>query len=428
MPLFRNITDRNIWLINISILFVGAASGVAISLLALHLDDRGFDEGEIGALAAWGAAGIVLAASVMGWLIKKFTSKAILVTSLFLYGGTVLILPYATVAFESAALLRIVDGAASAGIWICCETILLARAQADAKATVTSLYAACISIGYMLGSVLANQVAQAYSLEVAFMVGGALSALTALIVWARLDSMAPEVCSDNYLEGVDAHEPEPCVHEVGKNEGKLSTFLLIWKIKNSCFGNFSYGYFQASVVLFLPLYLIADKGISREETMLIPAFFAFGMLLFVNAAGVLGDRWGHLRLMRILGVIGACTVIGFVVLNQFFMMALAVGLAGATLASISPISLALQGVILPPKEYGRGSSVYNGFYALGMMLGPAVTGAIFQVAGGPAMLYHLAALWGAFVLFTLVFSEDDPAAARGTGKEKPVEKTPELAA
>ena len=39
-----------------------------------------------------------------------------------------------------------------------------------------------------------------------------------------------------------------------------------------------------------------------------------------------------------------------------------------------------------------------------------VSSILFDKHGGAVMLYHLAALWAAFVLFSLVFYRDDPAA------------------
>ena len=114
--------------------------------------------------------------------------------------------------------------------------------------------------------------------------------------------------------------------------------------------------------------------------------------------------------MRLLGIVGTVTVLGFVVLDHFWLMCLAVTIAGATLASISPISLALQGVILKPVDYGRGNALYNGFYAAGILIGPQISSRVFQAKGGKAMLYHLAALWVCFVVFTILFANDDPAA------------------
>jgi MFS family permease len=192
---------------------------------------------------------------------------------------------------------------------------------------------------------------------------------------------------------------------------------LLARIKTSCFGTFAYGYFQASVVLFLPLYLMEQKSVTQPQTIVIPAYFAGGMLLFSNFAGRLGDRYGHLRLMRLLGVVGMTMVLGFVWLDWYPLMCAAVFVAGATLASISPLSLALQGVVAQPHEYSRATSIYNAFYAAGMLLGPPVSSALFAARGGGAMLLHLAALWAAFVVFAWFYRGDDPAirlAARDT--------------
>jgi hypothetical protein len=55
--------------------------------------------------------------------------------------------------------------------------------------------------------------------------------------------------------------------------------------------------------------------------------------------------------------------------------------------------------------------MYNTFYAAGMLLGPPISSALFVRFGGAVMLYHLAALWAGFVVFSLVFFRDDPAVA-----------------
>jgi MFS family permease len=91
-------------------------------------------------------------------------------------------------------------------------------------------------------------------------------------------------------------------------------------------------------------------------------------------------------------------------------MCVAVFVAGATLASISPVSLALQGVITAPRDYSRANAIYNVFYAAGMLLGPPISSSIYAARGGGPMLYHLAGLWIAFVLFTAAFFRDDPKA------------------
>lgn len=385
------IPDPNIWRINKATLSLGIAYGMAISLLAVFLARAGYPKDDIGHLAAAFALGLATFAVPVGALIRRFSARTTLVVSLLAYAVTVATFPFAVQTFWLAVLLRFLDGAASVGVWISCETIVLSRAEPAHKAFVTTVYALAIGLGYLVGPFAAKGLLALIEMRHIFVVAGALSLLTALYVALRLDP-------DRQLEATDDGAAS-----------SASVGQLLRAIKTSCFGTFAYGYFQSSVVLFLPLYLMSEKGIAEELTILIPGFFALGMLLFTNVAGRLGDRWGHLLLMRILTVVGTAMVVGFVVLDAYAWMAVAVTIAGATLAAITPLSLALQGVIVAPADYSRANSIYNAFYATGMLVGPPVSSLIFARQGGAAMLYHLAALWTAFFVFCVVFRRDDPA-------------------
>jgi MFS family permease len=269
------------------------------------------------------------------------------------------------------------------------------RSDEDNKAYVTSLYAMAIAVGYIVGPLAAGPIVRAASVDATFFTAAAIAVLSAVVVLVRLEADPPT-----------AHHDAPAEADGARRD---PVWRLLARIRTSCFATFAYGYFQSSVVLFLPLYLVESKQISREATIFLPAFFAAGMLLFSNAAGRAGDRLGHLFVMRVLGVAGLAMVLAFVLLDSFAAMAAAVFAAGAALASISPLSLALQGVVTSRHEYARANAVYNAFYASGMLLGPPASSVVFQRYGGAVMLYHLAGLWTAFVLFAILFAADDPA-------------------
>jgi MFS family permease len=389
----RRVRDPNIRLVYLAVLLLGTAYGISIAVIALHLDARGFTKSDIGELAAFFASGIVAMSIPVGVLLRRFSAKMTLSSALIGYAMTVGAFPMLH-SYWAIALARFFDGAFSVGIWVSCETILLMRADENNKAYVTSLYAIAIAIGYIVGPLAARPIAHAFSMEASFWVAAAIATVAGLLVFARLDPDPP-----------GSHREATAQVTLGRREPAVR---LMARIKTSCFATFAYGYFQASVVLFLPLYLVESKGISRDRTIIIPAFFAAGMLVFSNAAGRLGDRIGHLLVMRALGAIGVVTILAFVFLNSFAPMGVAVFVAGATLASISPVSLALEGVVVPKHDYSRANSVYNVFYAAGMLLGPPISSLIFRHFGGAAMLYHLAALWASFVFFAKVFAADDP--------------------
>jgi MFS family permease len=402
------IRDRNIWTIYVTILVLGVAYGISIALIAHHLDLRGFTKSQMGSLASWFALGIVTLSLPMGSLIQRFSAKTTLVAALVGYAGSVTLFPMLT-SYPAVAADRFLDGACSVGIWVSCETILLTRAPLDMKAYVTSLYAMAVAIGYVVGPIAAQGIVRVASIQEAFLISGGLASIAAVIAATRLDK------DDGTEEHAHVHAT---AGDAASTEPHLGAGALLLKIKTSCFGTFAYGYFQASVVLFLPLYLMEAKGIPRNDTIVIPGFFALGMLLFSNLAGKYGDRFGHLLVMRVLAVVGTAMILGFVFLSSFAQMAVAVFVAGATLAAISPVSLALQGVVTSPRDYGRSNSIYNAFYAAGMLFGPKVSSILFGRYGGGAMLYHLTALWVGFIVFTIVFAQDDPAASRARARSE----------
>ncbi len=419
-PRMRLSSDRDtheIRVVYLATLLLGIAYGVSISLTSLHLDARHFSKASIGSLAAVFALGIILFSVPIGRLVERFSAKRTLFVAMVGYGCAVTAFPWLTT-WGGVAVARFFDGAFSVGIWVSCETILLARAAPTKKASVTSLYAIAMSIGYVVGPILAKGITAVATMPIAFAVSGVLALTSASVVSALLgsDASAPRTDAPAVLpleEPVAALATLATLAAPASEVAHASALALFLRIKCSCFATFAYGYFQASVVPFLPPYLIARTGLSRQPTILLPAFFAAGMLLFSNAAGRLGDRFGHLLVMRGLAFVGMWMITGFVFLGSYPAMCGAVFVAGATLASMSPVSLALQGVVVPPGELGRSNSIYNVFYAGGMLLGPPISSALYTWSGGPAMLEHLAGLFLLFVLFTWAFKNDDPAARKG---------------
>jgi MFS family permease len=396
--MFREIRERlsdpNIYRIYITTVALGVAYGLALAVLPVYLNQRGFGEIAIGRLAGAFAAGLVCFSLPLGALMKRFSPKKTLTAALFGYALTVTAFPFLD-SFAAIAAVRFVDGACSVGVWVSSETILLSRARREHKAFVTSFYAIAIAVGYIVGPAIAWLATKVIPLSYAFCLSGLIALATSAYASLRIEG-----------GHADPHAEEAALAP----SERATTGQLLWRIKTSCFATFAYGYFQASVVLFLPLFLMKSKGIREDQTLLIPGFFAAGMLLFSNYAAGIGDRRGHLGVMRVLGTIGLTMILGFVFLDSYALMCSAVFVAGASLASISPVSLALQGVI--SREYGRATSLYNAFYAVGILLGPLASSVIFESRGGAAMLFHLAALWAGFVIFSIVFYRDDPAVQR----------------
>ncbi len=262
-----------------------------------------------------------------------------------------------------------------------------------------SVYAMVMAIGYVVGSGMARALVLWLSYRDVLFVARVIALVSAATVMALLNRDAQ----------VSQSESAESLNEPGE-----PTVSLLWRIKTSCMATFSYGYFQAAVVLFLPIYLVKSGKVQEKDTVLITAFFAGGMLIFSSLWARLGDRIGHLRVITVLSIIGLSMILGFVFLSSWPLMCIAIFIAGATLASISPVSLALQGHIAHPRVYSRANALYNVCYGVGMLLGPPISGRIVHDKGCEVMLYHFAAIWLFFAALTLVFRRDDPHAAKAT--------------
>jgi len=409
----KRIADRNIWVIYATIVLLGIAYGTSIAVLGVHLDAHGIPKLAIGGLAAAFALGIITFSIPAGGVVQRFGAKTTLAVALAGYAVCVTSFPFLST-LVGLSIARFFDGAFSVFIWVAAETALLKRSDRSNKGLVMSLYAISLALGYVVGPLLASIVVRFAGTGGPFVVAGALACVAVAVVLVALDRQgaSPIAAPEEAGDARNAESGEPS-----------SSFAIFWRTKTSCFATFSYGYFQASVVPFLPLYLIASKNVPAERTILVTAFFAAGMLLTSIWAGGLGDRHGHLLVMRILATVGGAMVASFVLLPSFPLMCAAVFVAGATLASLSPVSLALQGVVTPKAELGRANAFYNAAYAAGMLVGPTVSGLLFTRYGGAAMLFHLAALWAGFVALTVIFAADDPRharhATRGGGGSKP---------
>lgn len=420
--MLERIRDRNIWVIYAVVVLLGIAYGTSIAVLAVHLDAHGIPKLAMGGLAAAFALGIVALSIPAGWVVQRFGAKATLACALGGYAICVTSFPFLSTLF-GLSVARFFDGAFSVGVWVAAETALLSRSDKSNKGLVMSLYAISLALGYVVGPLVASFVVHASGTGAAFLVAGGLACVAVVVALVALQPEPKGAAAAAHGGGGEHASADIDDRTASPEQATPSTaFAIFWRTKTSCFATFSYGYFQASVVLFMPLYLIAAKSVPADRTILVTAFFAAGMLVMSSWAGRLGDRHGHLLVMRILAAIGGTMVACFVLMPSFALMCAAVFVAGATLASISPVSLALQGVVTPRSELGRANAFYNAAYAAGMLVGPPVSGLLFTRYGGATMLFHLAALWAGFVALTVAFAADDPR-HRSAGRARAADAT-----
>jgi MFS family permease len=407
--------DPSIRVAYLMCLMLGVAYGIVMAIVAVYLNkERGIDEQTIGGLAFFFSAGIAIFAVPMGALVRVLSPRVMLAVALVGYGMATAIFPFLE-SNTGRAVARAIDGAFSVAAWISIETILLMRTTALNRGFVTSLYSIVLAIGYVIGSVFAAGFVFVGPSQLLFVCAGMLACLAALLGLSRLDpNIEPVAGSDHAAHGTAV---------VVVERPPVGAWRLYWQIKTACLTTFTYGYFQGSLVLFLPLFLIDHRGVAEGPTKLLVAFFAAGMAASVVVFGRIGDRHGHLKTIRALVAVGTVITASMVYLPWFPVVAVVVFLAGAVLAPVYPLSIALQSLIAEPRDYNRSNALLNVSYALGTLAGPLICGYLYVTysegpngtkvpLGGELLFWQLAALWALVLVATTVFRSDDPSQRR----------------
>jgi MFS family permease len=397
----RELRDRNIRTAYVVCGMTGTAYGMVTAVVAVYLNKvRHIDELTIGELAMFFSFGIAACSVPMGLLIKKLSPRTMLALALLGYAAATALFPFMQ-SFAGLATARGLDGAFSVGVWVSLETILLMRTTTQHRGLITSLYTISMAVGYGLGSIIGWMIMKMYPIPNVFVGAGLFATVAAMLGWLFLQRDIQPIPGSSHVDD-EPHQPEAPAGE------RPPIGSIYWKIKTACIPTFTYGYFQASLVLFLPLFLIEAKSVPKEDTSLLVGCFAGGMAASVVFVGRWGDRFGHLKTVRSLAALGVLLTGALVFLPSYALVALCVLLAGASLAPIWPLSLALQSLIVDPRDFSRSNALLNGSYGLGTLMGPLVSGYLFKFYGGEVMFLHIAALWAFALAATVAFRRDDP--------------------
>ena len=266
--MLKRIRDPDIWRVYKTILLVGTAYGLGGAVLGLHLDALGYHERAIGSLAVWFAVGLVLLSIPAGRLVARWGAKRTLVAALAGYAASVSVFPLFT-SYAPIAVVRFIDGACSACLWVSCETILLRRSDPSNTGHVMSVYAMAMAIGYMLGPLAANVLTGSLPLGAAFVAAGVIAAVSATYVALRLEPDAVDVARVGSKETQTEHAGGP----------RASAVSILARIKTSCFAMFRerYQYSNAG-------FAIAGEMVARAEGT------SYSALLDARILGPLGMR------------------------------------------------------------------------------------------------------------------------------------------
>jgi len=255
---------------------------------------------------------------------------------------------------------RILWGLGSAFVFVGAFSTITHVTTAENRGTWIGYMRGGQSLGFPTGLVLGGLLVDAYSYDLAFAVAGAAGLLAAVVAFAVLPDVSPDVEASRLRDLPGIVRADPRIASVG-TVNFVVRFLFA-------------GVLLSTAVLYAREYditigLLSSTGVSG----VVMAISVIG----VSAATVLVGRYSDRLSNRALVTIPALVVLaaGFValaVLPTLWSVVLAVALIGIGVGGANPPLMAYLGDISPADDVGKLGGVYNAFGDLGSTLGPLV--------------------------------------------------------
>lgn len=374
-------------------LSLGAAVSLGITRFAYGLllppmrEDLGWSYTLAGAMNTANAAGYLMGAMAMSWLLGRMPA-----TRLFLAGATLATLFMAASGFftDAGALMlqRLLAGLAS-GLVFSTGGLLAARLgahQPQRSGLLLGLYYGGTGIGITLSALVIPPVLVAAGGQPHgwswgwWAMAGLCAAATALMVWpagvlARLEATPPPSAGG-------ATTPAPA---------------RVFRWRDFAFGLLGYLGFGMGYIGYMTfvIALLREQGASAGA---VTGFYALlGLAVIASSrlwAGLLDRHRDGQALARLNALLGVAAILP--ALTGAWPLLLASGLLfGAVFLSVVASTTALVRHNLPPSQWAAGISAFTVTFAAGQIVGPTVVGFIADGPGGLArgLVFSAAALW-----------------------------------
>ncbi|PKR90384.1 MFS transporter [Pleomorphomonas diazotrophica] len=354
---------------------VGTSLSLGMPLLAVILEQRGHSSSVIGLVTTAAGVAALLSTPFVPMLTRRFGAAWVLLVAVVL--GT-LTFPLFYV-FDSIIVwfvLRFVFSLCLNTAFIVSEFWINALAPAARRGFVMGVYATILSIGFAVGPAILSLIGSEGWLP--FAVGTGLMAVSVLPIIAGFRA-------------------DPPMHE-GQG-GNFLHFLTV--VPLGTFAAFTVGAVESSIMSFSPVYGLR-LGYSEQMAALLVMAVAIGNIVAQLPLGMLSDRMDrrHLLLYVALGGIVSAGLVAAVSSNGLLLM-IVIGLWGGLVAGLYAVGLTHLGARLSGSDLASANAAFVFMYSVGMLVGPAATGAGMDALGPQGLVIVTAVILAGYAGFAL---------------------------
>lgn len=365
----------------ITVFLLAFGMSFAAPLIPLLLKSLGASPGSIGQIQTVYFISFTLATTMLGRWIDRAGSKRLILLGLGLFGGAVLVMPFAPTPYFFYVI-RIVQGIGSALLFAPTEAAINLISSPEKRSANMGIYGLVFGAGFAAGPALSTSL-YVFNPRAPFYVA-ALSCAAAIFVLQAW-----------------FHEQQVAVKKARWDFFRLLAVLKIPLTAAAC-----YAVVEVTVGAFLSLYLDAF-AIAGARLGMVFTFFAVGGIISPFPAGYAADKIGKRPVLKLAGVMLVCVTAGFVFARQYWIISSLAFCLGMVAGVLYPVSLSLIGELVPPEQMGTANASFSFFYGLGSIAGPLITGWILDFSSIEYLFYPITAAALGFLIITLQNKKTD---------------------
>lgn len=355
---------------------VGIAIGLGIPLLSVVLENRGYSASLIGLNTA--AAGIAsIAAAPFATPIAERVGVVPAMLGMIVIGAVSLAGFYIATAFWIWFPLRVALHFALTVLFILSEFWINISAPPARRGLILGVYATVLSLGFALGPWLFAQVGSAgfapFGLAIAITLAAAVPILMA---WKESPAIAGGKRGSNFLRYIVL---------VPTATGAVLVF----------------GAVETGGFALFPVYG-GRVGFTEAEAALLLSMVGLGNVLLQIPLGLLSDRIRDRRWL-----LTGCATVGLAgmlalpfTIHSWPLTAAVLFVWGGSVAGLYTVGLAHLGSSLDGRDLASANAAFVFCYALGMLVGPQLTGISLDAIGPNGFVWSLALFFGIYILLT----------------------------
>jgi MFS family permease len=357
----------------VSVTIVGIGLSLTMPLLALRLDQQGFSARAIGLNSTAGGLAVLVGAGAVPALVRQFGVKRLLLLSILI--GCISLLNFAlTNNYWTWLAIRAVFGGALSTLFVTSEFWINAVAPPRQRGFVLGFYATSLSAGFAAGPmILGFTGTEGIS---PFLAGVVLFALASapIVIWSG---------------------KAPVIKSV-PNAGLLA---ILTCVPLATIAALLHGAIETASLGLLPVYALR-AGDSPQTGALLVSLFALGNVVFQLPIGFVSDHMARGKLLVFLASISLCGAVAMATAGpeRFLLFCFLLVIWGGVVGSLYAVGLAHLGSRYSGADLASANAAFIMLYALGMIIGPPISGFGMDLISPNGLFFSIAAMLGLYLI------------------------------